>query len=228
MLVPSVSIQNKNGVAMLVDKEDLSFLTQHKNGYWNFRLDRGFVIVNYSGRTVAFHRLIMNFPASSAVKHTNKNSLDNRKENLRTGMDPKYEPKAFKLGRSKFRGVSKHGNNWRAVISIRGVTTHLGTFPTEVEAAKAYDAAAKAQHHKGGAVNFPDKVRRSIKLGSSKFRGVFRSGGNWRAGISLNHVPTYLGTFATEIEAAQAYDAAAKLQGCEFHFLNFPNEDTNA
>ena len=158
MLVPSISIQNKNGVAMLIDEEDLRLLVKHRDGYWCFSSARGWAVVNYSGRRIALHRLIMSFPTNSAVRHTNKNSFDNRKENLQTGMNFKYERKGFRLGSSKFRGVSKNGNNWRAVISTRGVTTHLGTFPTDVEAALAYDAAAKIQHHKDGAVNFPDEV----------------------------------------------------------------------
>ena len=232
MSVPSISIENKNSVVMLIDEEDLGLITQHRNGHWDFSVwSNGTAFIkgkgNDSSRRVALHRSIMALPTGSNIKHINGNKLDNRRENLKICIAHEYERKGFRLGLSKFRGVSKNGNNWRAVISTRGVTTHLGTFPTEVEAAKAYDVAAKVQHHKDGAVNFPDKVRESIMLGSSKFRGVWRNGNNWRAVISSSGVTTHLGTFTNELEAAQAYDAAAKLGNCDFRTLNFPDEATN-
>ena len=60
--------------------------------------------------------------------------------------------------------------------------------------------------------------------GKSKFKGVSPSGKRWQAAIRLNGVNTYIGIYSTEAEAALAYDTSAKLQYCEFHFLNFPNE----
>ena len=42
------------------------------------------------------------------------------------------------------RGVYRHGKNgWRALISLRGKLTHLGTFPTYRLACLAYDIALR-------------------------------------------------------------------------------------
>jgi len=46
---------------------------------------------------------------------------------------------------SKFRGVgfNKRLGNWMARINVSGISRYLGSFPTEEEAAKAWNAVAK-------------------------------------------------------------------------------------
>jgi len=68
--------------------------------------------------------------------------------------------------------------------------------------------------------------QRKIKSASSKFKGVYldksHRGKKWHSHIKIDGVMTTLGYFATEIEAARAYDAKAKEKfGC-FANLNFP------
>lgn len=59
---------------------------------------------------------------------------------------------------SRFRGVhfSTKSGCWISKITIRYKTIHLGSFDTEEEAARAYDAAAKIHHGKRAFLNFPD------------------------------------------------------------------------
>ena len=47
-----------------------------------------------------------------------------------------------KIKESRFRGVSRQASGWRARLQVGGKRVMLGTFRTEEEAAKAYDAAA--------------------------------------------------------------------------------------
>ncbi len=64
--------------------------------------------------------------------------------------------------------------------------------------------------------------RKSKNAKGSKYKGVRRSWSKWRAGIMHRKQPINLGTFDTEIQAAKAYDQAAKKLFGEFAHLNFP------
>ena len=165
MSVPSVSIQNKKGVSMLIDEEDLGLLTQHKDGYWCFFADpKSYVLFVHKkclggdGCTVPFHRIIMNVSVGSDAYHINRDRLDNRKENLRIGTHGQHLFKPVGYKTSRFRGVSRNGKSWRATIRRDYVVTHLGNFTTELEAALAYDAAAKLQDCDLHFLNFPDEA----------------------------------------------------------------------
>jgi hypothetical protein len=100
-------------------------------------------------------------------------------------------------GTSQFKGVSWHKSRskWRAEISIDGTITHLGYFNDEEVAARAYDEAAARL---GRPMNFPAK-------------GVSwdEKNSKWRAEITINGTPTFLGDYDKEKAAASAYGEAA-------------------
>lgn len=64
------------------------------------------------------------------------------------------------------------------------------------------------------------------KGGLSKYKGVAldRRDGVWYAHITVNRVRMHLGRYDSEVRAARAYDAAARLHHGEFARLNFPEE----
>jgi hypothetical protein len=63
---------------------------------------------------------------------------------------------------------------------------------------------------------------RSSRPASSRFRGVHLDGEVWRARLRTNGLRLNLGRFATEVEAAKAYDRAAVEMVGQFARLNFP------
>ena len=128
-------------------------------------------------------------------------------------------------------------------IAIDGKRQYLGYYATEEEAARAFDAKA-AKH--GRELNFPDewedvedieeeeeeeedhdalRSKGKRKGFSSKYRGVYRHKGKgsrpWEVQIAIDGKRQYLGYYATEEEAARAFDAKAAKHGRE---LNFPDE----
>jgi hypothetical protein len=57
--------------------------------------------------------------------------------------------------------------------------------------------------------------------GASSFRGVYRKREKWTASIRVGGRQVHLGSFSTEVEAAEAFDAAAIDAGLSAHGLNF-------
>lgn len=140
----SVEIKlTKNKVA-LVDEEDYS-LVIHYNWYYHQGYARTNITINKTIIRIYMHRLILNVPKGLFTDHINKNTLDNRKKNLRIVTMTQNNWNLNRKGLSKYRGVSwdKNRNKWIAKISINNKTLNLGRYKTEQEAAYAYNKIAK-------------------------------------------------------------------------------------
>lgn len=91
-------------------------------------------------------RLIMDAPKGMVVDHVNRDTLDDRRKNLRicTISQNIANSSTRTDGTSRYRGVhmTKKGK-WRAQIKVFYKLHRLGDFDSEVEAARAYNAAAR-------------------------------------------------------------------------------------
>jgi hypothetical protein len=147
------------GKFAIVDQKEYDELNKVK---WYVQEGDGlYAIHRRGGKTLWMHRVIMNAPADMKVDHGNNDGLDNRKENLRLATNSENNKNRRKMRgnfTSKYKGVfwDKRRKCWVARINVNGKLIHLGSFKSELEAAKAYDAAAKKYHGKFACLNFPD------------------------------------------------------------------------
>lgn len=76
------------------------------------------------------------------LDHINRNKDDNRIENLRLTNPSENSRNRSPRGSSKFMGVSWHKKQkkWFARCFYKNNLIHLGSFSSEIEAAKAYDS----------------------------------------------------------------------------------------
>ncbi len=127
------------------------------------------------GMVVYMHRQIMNPPEGKLVDHINRDSMDNRRENLRfaTKGQNNMNQSGRKGTSSKYKGVSwyKSRKLWRAMIKVNGKRKSLGYFESEAEAAKVYDEAARKYHGEFAYQNFSEEQALTRR---AKIRKVIR------------------------------------------------------
>lgn len=180
----------------------------------------------YNAKLGRMHRFLLKAPTGVMVDHINGNKLDNRRENLRLCNGSQNQANRISVrGASLFKGVTWQrratGGCWKAQIVVNGDTFFLGSYPTDLECAKAYNEAAVKYFGEYARVNdlslpastVTSSVRRQInKVSPSGFKGVtFDSRrGKWMAQLTSKGVVHIKRRFPTAIEAAKAYDETAR------------------
>ena len=111
----------------------------------------------------SMHREIKPAPKGILIDHQNCNPLDNRNANLRfaTKSQNCCNKIINKAGcSSKYRGVSwdKNQKVWKSQLKVKGKYVFYGRFDNEIDAAKAYDQAAKKYHLEFSRLNFPENI----------------------------------------------------------------------
>lgn len=96
--------------------------------------------------SLRMHRLIMRFP-NCKVDHRNRNGLDNRRCNLRlaTNSQNSMNARTRRSSKTGYKGVhwAKRDERYVARIVLNYKPIGLGYFTNVIDAAKAYNAAAK-------------------------------------------------------------------------------------
>jgi hypothetical protein len=159
------------GRVALVDDEDYEIVMQYR---WyvleqirNGRTHGPYAIAHTghgrkNQRTILMHKLLTGWPQTD---HRNHDGLDNQRSNLRPATDPQNHANERKTltryGKptsSRFKGVywATQSRRWAARIRVgNGKRLHLGSFRSEIDAARAYDEAALAAWGEYACLNFP-------------------------------------------------------------------------
>lgn len=153
------------GKFALVDDEDFEWLNQWK---WHTLLKKNGKC--YAARTatsmnvktyVLMHREILKTPAGMLTDHKDGNGLNNQRDNIRvcTNLQNCMNKRA-RGGISHYKGVFlvRTTKKWIAQIGMNNKAYHLGTFDTQEEAARAYDAAARIYFKEFARPNFKEVV----------------------------------------------------------------------
>jgi len=109
-------------------------------GYWRVKIN----YVAYSVHRIIYYITTGAEPGDKMIDHIEQRS-DNFKIRLATNAQNQANKKKIEGCSSKYKGVSYYAkyNKFKAGIMVKGNTIHLGYFVDEVEAAKAYNAAAE-------------------------------------------------------------------------------------
>ena len=146
-------IKLTQGKVALVDDSDYEELSKYKwyaSRYKNiWYAERMGKLVSGKKCVIRMHRQILNltYKDNKYVDHRNHNGLDNQKNNLRVCSQAQncYSKRHQNSKTSVFKGVSlcNKKRRWRASITYKNKHKFLGYFDIEIDAAKAYNEAAK-------------------------------------------------------------------------------------
>jgi hypothetical protein len=164
-----------HGFVALVDDEDFERVNAHA---WSV-MNHGAAQARIGKARVQMHRFILDLTQDDKriVDHINHNRLDNRRCNLRIVTHAENCANRVPHKGRPFKGVidNRRGKpvlldgpwarsrtpkkRYRAQIVADGVLYNLGSYPTEEEAARAYDRKAIELHGEYALLNFPNEQR---------------------------------------------------------------------
>lgn len=210
------------GFEATVSEEDYGYLSKFK---WTY--SAGYAVRRRPGRNdgqILMHRLIMGVDGSPGfeIDHADMDKLNNTRENLRFVTRSKNIANKPSVGNiAGFKGVRPVKGSphlYCMEIAHNGERVRISGFPSAIDAARAYDGLALHFYGEFARLNLSDSVamtpeqvkeRWPARRHSSQYDGVsfFKKTGKWKATAPRDLGRKFLGYFATEEEAARAYDA---------------------
>lgn len=225
-----------NGGYVVVSDHRFDDLSRFK---WYKRSGYAYLLIDVAGSRIitdlSMHRLITKCPSGMVVDHINRDKLDNRDENLRVVTQRENtwnRGKRKTKTTSRYIGVHRIGRKRRfhAHIGWNRKQISLGVYASEVEAAYAYDVASALLRKDMAPTaqvdpaeidpNAREQIEQAVKEklegtwrrhNQTGFTGVWHTFGKPSASIWDGRKLRNLGQFASDIEAAFAYNVAFSL-----------------
>lgn len=159
--VVTMIVETKDHVRneVLFSLEDLPKVSKYKS--WS--IQGGYATTFVNGSYKRMNRLLLGVRSRKfVVDYIDGDTLNNIRGNLRKvtkRQDGKNITKTFdrKNNTTGYKGVSYHSKKkyYQAIIKVDNKQTWVGCYKTALEAAKAYDEAARAYHGEFAYLNFP-------------------------------------------------------------------------
>lgn len=184
---------------------------------------------------VLLHRWILGAQKGQVVDHKNRDSLDNRRENIRIATVSENAQNRCAIGKTaKYKGVfHMRSGKWIAMACLNGNRQRLGNYDTEDQAAYAYNLYMM----QNGSPEFIllndvepqdisaqyNRVRARRSAGSSIYRGVSwrKSSQKWFSCAYVDYKQISLGYYEFEEDAARAYNRFVRYhRDYEFVYYN--------
>lgn len=139
-------IQLTKGARTKVSNADHERLSRVHWGYDGRYACRS-IRVGRKNKKVYLHQFVLRRRGSLQIDHINRDTLDNRRENLRLVGKARnqHNSKIHSHNKSGFKGVwfSKRTGKWLVQIVVKKKKVHVGVFQCPIKGARAYDMAAK-------------------------------------------------------------------------------------
>lgn len=161
MTLPSLfyrEVRLTQGQVTLIDVEDYEWVSRHKyHARWSHTTQSYYAArdTTLNGKKVRFWLHLEILGISKGGDHENRNTLDNRRFNLRPCNDSesRRNRKRPSHNTSGFKGVIWQDGRWRARIMIEKKSISLGMHKDIVSAALAYNRAAVQYHGRFASLN---------------------------------------------------------------------------
>ena len=162
--IRAVPVPLNRGHVAIVSPEDVERVSDRQ---WHAKVDKDGRVYAVGhvpgsgkrGRSERMHRFILGAQAGWIVDHRDGDGLNNTRDNLRVCVSAQNARNCRKYSRartSKFKGVClQPDGRWRAQICVDYRKINLGSYATEIMAARVYDQAARKHFGEFARLNFP-------------------------------------------------------------------------
>ncbi len=151
-------IKMSNGKVMLVDDGDYNLMSRF---HWSWFKSRNtyYAQADVGGKCrILAHRLLLGARLGELTDHIDGNGLNNQRSNTRLcSRSQNCQNTKRRIDNSSgYRGVHRLAKGFVARIRVDGKRHYLGYFIMAIDAARAYDLAAKKYHGDYASLNFKE------------------------------------------------------------------------